>query len=680
MSQEYFVRVVSKQLRDLGADVTTINKWQNRIAISFSDNNLLELGETLADLRRQYNKFNGHELDQYLKTRATNKSQEQRKGRDPVQYEPYIEAQIEEILHGETFQLIKADVALDYDETKKLINSIIFDRFGAQKFEQKEIEEKLKLPFFITNSSEFVGNISSKRYQSKQSIPLISFWNTPFGYALSFFGSTVDKRKWYAFKEYFSQFWVYRFNSDNGQSMILLSKDELSMQHCKIRGMMVDMRDSNKLGESARIPTNFPIVFVYDTKPDIIPLTKEEFEALRKRLNLSHDSLTEMTFGVFRHPIFFEKMLFAWLFSGKFSGYPLHVGWLGLAAGGKSKIDNCLSLHFGEPVFGGGTSTLKGLVPNYGGQMADEGYLCVRNRLGIVDEFFAVYRRASSANFNMDSGLDMLQEILEHQVRLSKSGKGEMGVMELAPKMKVLFTTNTKHYYKLTNILEMAQNMNNAFLSRILWYVQTREHKRFIDERKARYQTQSEIYPQRSTDLVMLFDYFNAISLQTDGSQIERIQNKYIQFIPPELEQVYIGRATHHIACLIDGMAKYNYLIGKKDALEIIQADIDDAESLFASIILSWKENIELDMKHLLSAEGIPPGSRLDYLPGETQAIFREIEKNLGCSEKDLEAKFGAGVYLQLGELKRYEIIKESADPLFGTGLFPYWSKGSKKE
>lgn len=666
MSEDYFNGEVKHQLQGIGVSLDLIYSYQRKVSDCYEAKNYKGLQDILNELEGRYPTFVANGLGSYLQTLSTNEvidTQVDDAPRDPTPYFNALKAQL--YASKEKYSLLKVDVDLNFEETKDLIRKLAL---SCQLDNAPFNSDAIKIPFLITNSFVDTGMVLSKLFGSQRAVTLVT------GYVaeqsgevrFAFFGSSqgTDARGLHRFASYTTQMWIYRFQSDSGKQYLLVSKDPVDLQYCKVRGMVVDIRDNARIGDSARIPVNLPMVFVYDQIPSVNVLSHEEFEKAVKAKGFDREGFSKHIFGSFRHPPFFERLMLGWLFSGKYGNppFPLHLGWLSVAGGGKSTLMERLSALFQEEVAGGSGSTMKGLVPNYGGQMPDEGYLCQRRRIALVDEFFAVVRRAGQAD-KTDTGTDLMQEILEHRQRINKSGRGESGIILTKPRMKVLFATNTKHYHLLRNMSEIADNMNNAFLSRVLWYVQTPQHVAFVNRHKDKVELQTNNTPDYQAWLMEWYDYCNVNSLPVEIAKVGEIVEDQYPLVPEKLHEVYRGRMQHHVACLIDGLAKVSFMCNERDKLEVQPADYEQARELLSVIVGSWNNEVDL-MK-------MPVRAREHYLSIENKDVYDFVCKNVGINRAKLDEVFKeAHIEGRLNFLKQYELIRTDNYQNY----YPFWS------
>ena len=500
----------------------------------------------------------------------------------------------------------------------------------AQKIATKIFEAHTnKLVFPITSEVLLEGRITSSLYpREKKSISLIDVYQDKRGDTwLSFFGD--KRRKARPLMEFHYRFYFYRFES-NHRIYNLLSDRYIEPQFCKIRGMIVRQPDDVRVGETLKIKTDLDFVFASDIiLEEDIPELKD---VLKISANWNHDRVAQMIFGLHRHPEWFEKFYMAWLFSGKYDGYPLHIGIMGRAGTGKTRgMIEPLTIQIPEYekfyFFDGTRSTLKGLVPSFGNDF-NEGYYATRRRIAYVDEFLTALKRTHAGKSIRDvDETGMLTTLLEHKKTASQSGKTKE--VSVCASAKMIITTNPQH--SLKSIVDCAEDLNNPFMSRLLWYEQNKEHEDFINKSKPLLSVMSEEekYPKKNDGFIKVFDYLNSFAVKIDPDKSNHIYKKYAGIIPSGMEEIYKGRYNHHYNCLVDGIAKLRWLFKEKETVEADDIDYQQAEEIFAILIASWSGDIEL--------LAIPARAREKYLRDQQREVYDIVCRTVGISLSDVE-------------------------------------------
>lgn len=555
-------------------------------------------------------------------------------------------------------QMRKLDVDLPFSEMQMHMRELVLRYYGTHLDEPVEAN-RFVYPFLISNSFESKGLLAMRLFETAQVIelmrtglgrdgePLVKFFGEPGSFDLP-----VDS--------YSVPLYVYQFYSERKEPYIVLSQQELPTMHCRIKGMLVRTTDVLKIGKSKGTAVSLNFIFATSIENDVRKLDESEFQAVRLNFN-THEKLAAATLGAYRHPEIFEKFIYAWMFcSNDVSGYPLHVSWLSQPGGGKSDVLEAIAKNaFGEDIYDGTTGTFKGIVPSFGGTMANPGFFAKCARIAAVDELMSAIRRRGDAEVEAETSL--LTTLLEHKERVSGSGNHES--IRVNATARAFFASNPKKY-GMSNMVEIASKLNNAFMSRMLWYVMTKQHYEFIQANKSKFNIvdRQAAMPKFNPDFVAMVDYLN--DFMVDGiraEDIERIYNTYLNHIPSDCLDVYAGRSHHHIAALIDGATKYHMLTEGRLAASVLPRDIALAESMFAMCVLSWGQNTAADLHK------VPVAARKEYVTLAQRRIFDQVSAHPGITAQDLKQ---AGFEPKdIDSMVSYELIKTDD----GIHLYPHW-------
>jgi len=667
MKDEFLLNEISAALREKGIGLDIITDYQEKASLLFSEENKQGLVKLLSDIKEKYLEVDLSDLFEYvhlLDFEGKNILKKSSIKKETQVSAPVLNALSNYFNDEERQKIIKINKNYNYSEVKQISKSIM-NVFMDRK--SNDVNNYV-FPFLISKERKIKGLIVSK-INENSSIPLIEI--TPPSedkdMNIKFFGEKFIKYR--TSESYDELFYIYKFKS-RYENYVLLSLKELPLQFCEVEGMVVNIKDENKIGEKAVLPKNLKVIFVYNVKEDNTKIEKEQFKEITKEWN--HEKMAEMVFGSFRHPAWFEKFILSWLLSGKFTRFPLHIGIIAKAGTGKSAMIEAIHKQMQEieTIYDGSTSTLKGLVPSYGRNKADEGYFCRCRRVSFVDEFLTLLTRSMNGKTmaqNDETGL--LTSLLEHKKRTA--GSGQTNNIEVNPTAKLILVTNEKKKI-LPSLSTMAEKLNNPFLSRVLWYVQTKQHIEFIQERQQIVDALKDPYPKINKDFLSVYDYLNEISLSPNPKDIKNIFLRTKEFVPAELEEVYNARSKHHIACLIDGIAKYNSIIEKREELIITKKDVEEAEELFITLILSWNID-DVDFHRM------PIRTRKEHITLKERKIYDIVEKDFG--QNGLAIATLAGIpqpttHRILKKLQTLELIDEMGED----GWFPFWHSRVKNK
>lgn len=659
MKDEYLLNEISSTLREANVGLDKITEYQEKASNFFLTENKKGLLEYISEIKSKHLEADLTELFEYVELLdfkgeniiKSNKLKEETQVSSAI-----LNAVLNYFtINEERQQIINLPRSYSYSEIKDIAKSVM-----ATTMDKKSNDVNNYIyPFIISKERKIKGLIISK-ISENASIPLIEITppNDDKDMIIKFFGEKfINYRNSQTYDELF---YIYKFKSKN-ETFILLSLRELPLQFCEIEGMVVNLKDENKIGERATLPKNLKVIFVYDIKEDNEKINKQQFKEIT--MNWKHEEIAEMLFGKFRHPHWFEKFIISWLFSGKFTKFPLHIGIIAKAGTGKSALIEALHTQMQEieNIFDGSTSTFKGLVPSYGNSKADEGYYCRSRRIAFVDEFLTLLTRTiKGKSMSQSDETGLLTSLLELKRRTGGSGQTEK--IEVNPTAKLMLVTNEKKGI-LPSLGTMAEKLNNPFLSRILWYVQTKQHIEYIQERQQLVDAEKNPYPKINKNFLSVYDYLNEISLSPNPIDIQNIFNETKEFVPAELEEVYNARSKHHIACLIDGIAKYNSII-KNQELKIEKSDVEEAKELFMNLILSWNVD-EMDFQKM------PIRTRKEHITLKERKVYDIIEKDFGMNGMKISSIANIPqptVHRILKKLQTLELIDE-----LDNGWFPFW-------
>jgi len=548
---------------------------------------------------------------------------------------------------------VKIDVPLSYFQVRMLSKKIFNERFVLDNTNTAFV------PFFITPEFHIKGLISSKLFSHKKEVRLGEIYISQNGQVYFYLlGDDSSKLRFRPIHTFSKKYYMYKFIGDDSKQYIVLSEEDITPQYIQLAGLRVKLKDTSKIGETSGITTDTEIIFMHHLIPDIPIIDDKDFKKISKEY--TDESFRKSLFGEYRHPKWFERFIIAWLFSGKFSGFPLHIGIIGPSGTGKSALLESIEAQIPETtkIFRGTNSTFKGFVPSFSNKVPDEGHFARCRRIAYFDEFFACLKRNILGKAIADNDeTALLQELLEHKESTCSSGRG--GEIKLKPSAKLILTGN--FVTGLQNILTVAEKISNPFLSRVLWYVQTSEHQRFIQDASDKFVVKKKKEPKQDKRIIQLYDYLSEINLEVNPEDVKRIYQRLENEIPVELKEIYRGRYKHHISCLIDGIAKYNSLIENRDKLEITQKDVNDAEVLFSMIVATWLD--EIDFKKL------PVKVRTELLNTYDRFLYDAVESSPGISRNELSDLIdGKNPDYRLNKLLEYEVI-EKIDDLF----YPHW-------
>jgi hypothetical protein len=471
----------------------------------------------------------------------------------------------------------------------------------------------------------------------------------------------------------------YTFIDDNSIQYIVFSNEILPLGRCKIIGTSVPINDRRKIGEEAKNRTVIDLVIVSKYEP--FKLQIDEPKALELRQGYNHDFLISKLFGKIRHPEWFEKLIFSIIITRNNFSYPAHFLIIGPSGSGKTRgllMPLMKSLDEMSGIISG-TSTIKGLIPNFKESPPDIGYLCKSENVALVDEMFN-FIKTSGANGDSKTNFGILKDVLDHEEKAFASGNGTIKTIMHSI---LIAATNEDKYNGLISVPKICENLDRPFLSRLLIYKQTEAHIDFVNNRKNEIEElKDKAYPVIDQNFISIFNWLS--EQQITDFNIEKSQaifDKYLNIIPGITREIYQGRYRHHLKCIIAGICKYRWLINDKDNFSIDDKDYEIGEELFVNTINSWLEDDE-DIKKM------PMRVRLSHIDFKQKMVYdivcqqkikydktishiQEIKKYLEISEAEIELAFYRLRRLEL--LKVIDIIEK------GQFIVPFWYGESEK-
>jgi hypothetical protein len=165
---------------------------------------------------------------------------------------------------------------------------------------------------------------------------------------------SIEIQSFYAFDENFDKrhdgfqkdafamdFWMYKIKTKDGKEVFIWSQKELPNCSCEFKGMMVELEDMTELSRNMKVKSIGRIFFLKEFEPDIKILTKEQLVKYTKEREITEEDwlnfmATHPLGTMNRFPKDTELLKSAWLLSGKFDGYPLHLFVWGPAGSRKS--------------------------------------------------------------------------------------------------------------------------------------------------------------------------------------------------------------------------------------------------------------------------------------------------------------------------------------------------------
>jgi len=535
---------------------------------------------------------------------------------------------------------ISIDVTLRWDDLKRISKSVY-----------KDIGKKI---FIVPCSERISGQILALMFPYKLCFTLANMYADESNETIimNFIDDPLIRKKSIEkIDEFNIEVYAYYFKSDDDKEYVLISTKKLPQTFAEVYGVSFSLKEYKSVGESAKLPSKTPLFFVSQVKDLLSPISNEEYLQLCKKWTF--DDLRKILRGELELPAWYEKLILAWLFSGDWQGYPLHLFICGPGGTLKSAFADALSTVLHEKVVSGTSTTLTGLIPSFKSSPPSPGSLVLSKRVAIVDEFFKMLARVSRRTGSEIIELATLNELLDHKRRSYISGNGALHDLKMSA--KALFITNpiTKH----ESIAEVFESIEDTFISRFLTVWHDRQFVEYTSKLKDIYR---KLPDRPNFEFIRLCDYMNRFTVKIDVNKVREIFNEVKTHVITSALEQYNMRYLHHIHLLIDGLAKLNAFIRKEVPNEAKEEDYEEAKELMMRIVMSWKD---------INIDAVPVRQRKYYLDYQQSLVYEFIEKFRGVDLKDLTDAFNIENLDEiLQHLEKYSLIKQKDGK-----YYPYW-------
>lgn len=448
-------------------------------------------------------------------------------------------------------------------------------------------------------------------------------------------------------------------DAKNGfQTYTLLSKDYLPMDELKITGMAVPIKDTLKIGNTGNLQIATNTIFVIDYTKVIKSISDDEFKTMIENYR-THDALYDMYFSILRQPDLFEKFLLAMMFCSKGSeGFPSHIGLFGPAGCGKSKLLEAITGTFGE-VRLLETTTIKGIVPNFGGNKPDPGLFIKSKRFCAVDEFLNLLVK----NERIEE-MRLFNSLLTHADGVSASGKHNDAI-NAKPTATMIFVTNFIKG-RVPNFISLCEKIDVPFLSRFILYNYNDAHVEFIrnnedkvsellarESRKYNKQISISTYLDKyNPDAIQITDYLKDKPVIYSTKEVAKIYDEVKLIIPADSNvlELYTSRSKKHIATILDGITKYNYILENRSGdFEALPEDYELTKDIWYMIVGSWTENYNR----------MPAKYRERVLTEDELAVYYCIKEHQGTTLSDIEYNTKIRPHTALNRLLELKLVQD---------------------
>ncbi|MDH3353094.1 MAG: hypothetical protein OEL87_01480 [Nanoarchaeota archaeon] len=492
-----------------------------------------------------------------------------------------------------------------------------------KKITNDEIEKNKDLLLIIDKNDSIEGKpqlISS----DIQTIPLVKRLQTRGSdftkSETSFIDDSFDGRRQKTKGDNFNKdFYKYRVKYRN-KPYFLLSEEKLKNTFYKFEGKIIEMDDCSEFSKSLKINSFNRIFLVVEAKPFAEILDKKELiefsKFLKNGIKWDKQGFLDYIFqhenaNIYLQPDEINLLFVAHFLSSKYEGYPLSILLLGPGGGGKTCIAECFNRLFKESkeILEAGNSTIKSMIPSFRERPANPGYLVECVRYGIIDELFKMVEGMNKQPRMKELGasyLGQLNMILEHKRRVV--GSGNENQMEIEATAKFFFASNNMS--GKNTLKEHLEEIEYTTLSRLLIYVQDKEHLELINKNKGlignnnntlmnndnKYISNDVIINWKNKKLdafLTIFDTCNSFLSEYDYEKVQGIFKDSLSLVEDSLKKVWKARGLHHIILLLDGITKFRCIFEDYDeSFVATEKDYENLRKVVTRVLNSWKINI----------------------------------------------------------------------------------------
>jgi len=398
------------------------------------------------------------------------------------------------------------------------------------------------------------------------------------------------------------------------------------------------------------------------------------------RENLSHDDLATSLLGGWRQPEWFEKMLIYTLLVDNDNGAPSHLMWLSEPGTGKSKDVNSALRSLGEAQkspFKGSGSTIKGLTPSFKDSPPEEGYLLRTQRLAGVDEKMDLLSNTVQQNNGRVADVfRKLLDLLEHEESNFQSGNGSVkGQMA-----SVMWAVGNINAYGINSMQDLGEQIDDAYLSRMLIYNQIDSHVEWISRQKTKVSQrmmeegieEDDLYPEQDDQFISMIDTMQESKrYKADLVKVDEIFEEIKGMVPGYMRVPYRSRYKRHFKNMLAGIVKYNYIINNRDNFKATEEDYKELKSLMETVVSSWGGVDIKEMSEDAIKRALTPAQR---------RVFNCIDESPGIEAKQLADKAEVQhLGREVSRLEELELVARVEDEDDVPLLYPYWTEEAEE-
>ena len=543
------------------------------------------------------------------------------------------------------------------------------------------------IKFYISAEHVMYGKISAEISETSIDIPIATLLHSkrkdemgdPIEKRIALFGSVLNRKQNEIIREITLPFYIYKFTSSENKEFYLMCTEKQIIGDYKITGVLTPCEDMRYLTQSIRLPSKVLYLFVRDVQNRISQFNDiKEYSRRRDGLKITADKFFDFPFAIrskgselvkLKHPEWFKWFTWSWLLhekKGLDDQYPFHIMMIGPPGTGKTKLLDALYANSNEtlPVFSGSSSTLKSLIPSFFSTIPKAGYLAEANRFAYCDEFLRCMHRSGSKDSETgNDSIAMMNDLLEHKKRRVGSGISNATVNMTS---RMLATSNPP--YGINCFSDILARYDNSWVSRSVWYWQTKEHIDMVTNSK---DSELEPYTHRMAvnDWIAFVDYLQAFSSVYDLKKVEEVYESLRGNLSENINNHYRARQSHHLECIMDGIVKTRCFLTGDNSFTANEEDYKVLKNVWLHIVRSWIGRADI--------KDIPVKERIALVSENAQNIFQEI-----CDYKKPirynELKIIASESMNLKELETVMIVLKDNNLIVSEGAYfkPHYMKG----
>lgn len=337
----YLSDVMQKQLRFAGVtEVAVLVEWQENVKLEPEE--FIKKAKALAKKDKH---LDVSPLEDYLLATKSEIVQDDapKKTRGSIEL---VNAILPMLQKSKGFITLKTDLPNTFEQTKSAIRAALNEYVNINP---NAAPDELIMPFIITKEKGIEGQVLANLDATRKAIPLLIAYRDGNELIYQFFGEPKSNKRLIPYARYHNLFYVYKFLSDSGEDLVLLSPTSLELSNCRINGMEASTYDFVKIGNMAKLNITQKIIFVHSQEPEINRLDEVAFWGTTSRID-NYEKCYKTFFGNYPHPKWFAEFMMAWIFSGKLDNMPTHLSLLSPPSLGKTRMMENIAQVFKQKI------------------------------------------------------------------------------------------------------------------------------------------------------------------------------------------------------------------------------------------------------------------------------------------------------------------------------------------